>query len=128
MHSLEMMTLTVPWWGTLLIMLALLYLAVFLNINPDFYLPVYYVPVRLIPGIVILVAMGYFMPRVRFKMFPPFTSINALGVLPSGKELGIFLGIFSLVLSLIAWAVYSVVRPREERTTEKENGYRKEDY
>ena len=113
MHSLQIMTYTFPWWASLLIMLFIAYLAIFGNIDPDFYYPIHYMPMRILGGCVLFVIIGFIMPRVRFKMFGPIS--DWIGILPSGKEFGIFLAIAGVVLSVITWGIYAVVRPREQR-------------
>lgn len=119
MHSLQVLTVTFPWWVSLLVILFFAYLAIFGNIDPDFYLPIHHIPVRILSGCIPLILVGFIMPRVRFKMFAPLS--NWVGVLPSGKEFGIFLAVVGVVLSLITWGIYAVVRPREKRIKSNPN-------
>ncbi|MDO5295298.1 MAG: hypothetical protein Q4F00_01465 [bacterium] len=118
MHDLQMFTYTFPWWATLLFIIFFIYLSIALNINPDYFLPIYYTPARLLGGIVLFLVLGYLMPRVRFGLQGVPLLSNVLGTLPDGKVMGIFLGILCLILSLVSWSIYAVVRPRDTRLSE----------
>ena len=118
LHSMQAFTYTFPQWATLLFILFFVYLAIAGNIDPDFFLPVYYIPMRLLGGAVIFVVVGYVFPRVRFCLTGVPGLSNLLGVLPDGRIIGVFVGILGLVLSLITWSIYAVVRPRDTRLKE----------
>ncbi len=112
MSSVQMFTYTFPWWASALVILFFVYMAIFGNIEPDFYLPIYHIPMRLLPGIVILVLAGFIMPRVVFVMFPPLTFF---GGFVDCIHMGLICGALSLVLSIVTWCIYAVVRPKEKR-------------
>ncbi|MBQ7567711.1 hypothetical protein IJT17_02790 [bacterium] len=115
MASLQMFTFTFPWWASLLIILFFVYLAIAGNIDPDFYLPIHYIPMRILSGAVLLGIVGFILPRVRFSLKGIPLITDYIGVLPSGKEMALFVAGVGIVLSLITWGIYAVVRPKEMR-------------
>lgn len=116
MQALQMYTMTVPSWGTALILLFFVYLSIGMNINKYYYLPVHYVPMRLLPGAVAFIILGYLMPRVRFQTFTGLSSLT--GALPSGKDIGLLIAVCCTILSVISWGIYAMVRPKEKRSLE----------
>ena len=118
LHSIQAFTFTFPWWATILFILFFVYLAIAGNIDPDYFLPIYYIPMRLLGGAVLFIVVGYVFPRVRFGLAGVPGLSHLLGVLPDGKIIGIFVGILGIVLSLITWSIYAAVRPRDTRLKE----------
>ena len=114
MHTLQMLTYTFPVWVTALVILFFCFVAISGNIDPDYFLPIHHIPMRLLSGSVILCAFGWLLPRVVFITFPPLKGM--FGSFINCWQLGIVCGVVGIVLSLVTWCIYAVVRPKEKRS------------